>query len=101
MIVVRWTWNTKKTGELVKALMSWPEYGLPRPAHAGRIYSPTPLGSWGMVTWEQEFESVAEYDVWVKEWTGAPRWREWHNAWYNDLCDRGGGGEVWNVKPFD
>ena len=102
MIVVRWTHNVKPScsGKLVKAIKSYPEYGLPDLPHGWRIYSPSPLGPWEVVTWEVDFESLTEYDAWLKELVAAPRFGEWHDL-ERDLVDRGGGGEVWNMEKFE
>ena len=101
MIVVRWTFHAKShcTDELVESITSQPEYGLPEPPHGWRVYWHSPLGPWNVVTWEVEFESLPEYEAWLKEFMSAPRFGEWYDLRRN-LVDRGGGGEVWNAEQF-
>ena len=102
MKVVRWTWHAKKncSRELIEAIKSYPEYGLPSPPHGGRFYSNTTLGPWDVVIQEADIESLAEYDAWMKESFAAPRLQEWIDL-RSDLLDRGGGGEIWNVEKFE
>jgi hypothetical protein len=102
MKVVRWTHHAKVqcSSELVKAIKSYPEYGLPKLPHGARVYSHSTLSPWQVVIFEVEFESLAEYAAWEEELWAAPRVHEWTDQLYS-LKERGGGGEFWNVEQFE
>ena len=101
MKAFRWTWHAKKscTDELVEAIKSWPEYGLPKPPHSWRVYWHSALSPWDVVVWEVEFADMAEYQAWIDEFYASPRVGEFYER-RRGLTDRGGGGDVWNVEQF-
>jgi hypothetical protein len=101
MVVVRWTHHAKHgcTDELAKAIMSYPEYGLPKLPHGARVYTPSTLGPWDMVIWEVAFDSQVQYAAWNAEFWAAPRAREFLEP-MSRFKERGGGGEMWHVEQF-
>jgi hypothetical protein len=102
MIVIRWTNHAKHggTSELVKAIKSYPEYGLPKLPHGARVYSPSTLGPWDVVIWEVEFDSEAQFTAFLAEFWAAPRAREFLEP-MGPFKERGGGGEMWHVEHFE
>ena len=102
MIVVRWTHHAKHgcTNELAKAIMSYPEYGLPKLPHGARVYTGSTEGPWDVVIWEVAFDSHVQYAAFLAEVWAAPRIGEFLASW-GSFKERGGGGQIWNVEQFE
>jgi hypothetical protein len=102
MLVVRWTWPTKPSGEeaVREWIRSYNEYGLPKLPHGSRIYSPASLGPFHTVVWEVRFEDYAEFAAWNTTFLAAPRVREYLSASDDLIVPGGAGGEVWTVEEF-
>jgi hypothetical protein len=96
MIVQHFTWKVKvdtmeKTIELLKA-----EIAMMRPSHTWRLYTPN-IGKFDVVIGEVEFENLAEQDKFWTDWFAKPEAREFFKK-FNELIERGGGSEIWNLE---
>jgi hypothetical protein len=60
-----------------------------------RIYSPN-IGPFNFVSFEIEFEKLAEYDEFWTEWNARPETAAFMGKW-NELVDIGGANEVWTL----
>jgi len=98
MLTVRWTFEAKPghTRDMIDWLKSWTEYGFPIPPHGWRISSTSYFSPRYRVISEMEFESLAEIEVWWKEFGAAPRVSEA----FERLAEisEGGGSELWSME---
>jgi len=65
LIVVRRTMHVEPRNqpELVEMIKSIADLKLPNPPHRERVYTYGNFSPWDLVIWEQEFESLAEYEA--------------------------------------
>jgi hypothetical protein len=102
MLVMRYTLYAKANceAEIAKLHRSMPDYGLPRAPHGQRIYSGGDFSPWDVVIYEVDFESLDEYQAYMKEWSSAPRASEWMDK-ARESVERGGRGELWTVEHLE
>ena len=99
-MVVRRTLQIRegKEKEFVEMVKSWSELGLPSPPHGHRIYTYGKASPWGLVIWEQDFESLAEKEAFDKEYWDVPEAHEQAGMFMELVESSGSTTEFWRVE---
>ena len=99
MLVVRHIIHIKDgcQEKLVEALKAHTKAPFPSPPHEWRIYTWGEASPWGILIWEQEFESMAEKDAYSQEFQGTPGARELIESTGGFVESRGSATEIWTV----
>ena len=102
MIVVRRTLQVKEGADnkLLALIKSWPDLGLPSPPHGVRVYTYGKASPWGIVIWEQDFESLAEQAAFMKEYFAHPSAGEETDKFMELVESRGSTTEYWRMEQI-
>jgi len=103
MLVVRRTLQVRDQDaqKFVELVKSWSDLGFPSPPHGHRIYTFGKASPWGLVIWEQEFESLTEYEAHWKEGAAVPGFGEQLKRFMELVDSRGSTTEFWKVEHLD
>ena len=77
---------------------SWPALGFPSMPHGHRVYTSGEASPWGVVVWEIDFESLAEFETTSKEWAATPGSGEQFERFDKLVESRGSTTEFWEVE---